>query len=59
MQQNLKMIIDIVFNSKSREFKKARQNFNLIFKVKKLKTKYKLLAMCILGKSDFQMWHYP
>jgi hypothetical protein len=59
MQQSLKMIMDIVFNSKSREFDKAHQNFNLVFKMKKLKTMYKLLAMCIFEKSDFQMSHYP
>lgn len=36
----------------------VRQNFNLVFKVNKLKTKYKLLATCKFENSAFQIPHY-
>jgi len=39
-------------------FNEVRQYFNLVFKVNKLKTKYKLLATCRFENSAFQIPHY-
>ena len=37
---------------------KVRQYFNLVFKMNKLKTKYKLLPSCKFENSAFQIPHY-
>ena len=47
-----------LLNEKVSAINEVRQYFNLVFIVKKLKTKYKLLAMCRFVNSAFQIPHY-
>ena len=47
-----------VVTRKLRALNKVHQNFNLVFKVNKLKTKYKVLAMWVTESSAFQKPHY-
>lgn len=41
-----------------RALNKVRQNFNLAFEMKKVNTKYKVLAMWLTESSAFQKPHY-
>ena len=47
-----------LLNEKSVQLMKSANTLNLVFKVNKLKTKYKLLATCKFENFAFQIPHY-